>query len=136
MNVRVKLMASLRSKLPADATGGGAFASFEEWGLDDSGRVVIRAGVAGGSVTEGIFAATAAGVVALAVPGAPAPGTDASYSGFSSLLVDSAGTLAFHAARAQVRPLRASCAATAWTKGSIAEGGNGDTLLTFTSHST
>jgi hypothetical protein len=59
----------------APGTDGGSFLDFSDRvTIDDSGNVLFRASVVGGSVSHGVFLRTGAGVTAIALPGGPAPG--------------------------------------------------------------
>jgi hypothetical protein len=59
----------------APGTGGGTYVDFNHRvAIDDSGSVVFRASVSGGSVNHGIFRYAASIVTAIAVPDVPAPG--------------------------------------------------------------
>jgi hypothetical protein len=59
---------------PAPRTDGGSFVEFDDHAtIDDTGNVLFRASINGGSVTHGVFVHSAGGLTALALPGDPAP---------------------------------------------------------------
>ena len=82
----------------APGTGGGSFVGFNNPIITQSGDVVIRATVSGGSATQGIFLLSAGASQAIALAGEAAPGTGGgSYSSFSGYGGNASGEVAFSA---------------------------------------
>jgi len=82
----------------APGTSGGAYVSFFQPWLNDAGATAFKATVSGGSATEGLFRASGATDVAVALKGETAPGTSGgTYASFGNPVINNASAVGFKA---------------------------------------
>src|SRR5687768_4151002 len=81
----------------APRTGGATLSGFGQVSMNSHGDIAFNAGLNGGSSTGGVFLFSNGNIFPVVLIGQPATGTNGTFSGFSSPIVNNSGEIAFWA---------------------------------------